>query len=249
MAECASKLGVERFVLISTDKAVRPTNIMGASKRLAELVLQAEAAEHTGTVFTAVRFGNVLDSSGSVIPRFREQIKSGGPITVTHPDITRYFMSIPEAAELVVQAGAMATGGEVFVLQRGDPVRIADLARLMVRLSNLEVKDDSNPDGDIALVYTGLRPGEKLYEELLIGACTETTEHPRIFKSDEPFLSSAELKREIAELRAVAATRDIAAIKIVLSRTVEGYAPSPEPVVTEREEAAPLWSTTSQTVH
>ena len=249
MAECASKLGVERFVLISTDKAVRPTNIMGASKRLAELVLQAEAAEHTGTVFTAVRFGNVLDSSGSVIPRFREQIKSGGPITVTHPDITRYFMSIPEAAELVVQAGAMATGGEVFVLQMGDPVRIADLARLMVRLSNLEVKDDSNPDGDIALVYTGLRPGEKLYEELLIGACTETTEHPRIFKSDEPFLSSAELKREIAELRAVAATRDIAAIKIVLSRTVEGYAPSPEPVVAEREEAAPLWSTTSQTVH
>jgi FlaA1/EpsC-like NDP-sugar epimerase len=253
MAECASKLGVERFVLISTDKAVRPTNIMGASKRLAELVLQAEAAEQPKTVFTAVRFGNVLDSSGSVIPRFKEQIRTGGPLTVTHPDITRYFMSIPEAAELVVQAGAMATGGEVFVLQMGNPVRIADLARLLIRLSNLEVRDETNPDGDIGIVYTGLRPGEKLYEELLIGARTETTEHPRIFKSDEPFLTSAELKREIADLRLATGARDATAIKAVLSRTVEGYMPAaavPESGLAEREDAvAPLWGTPSQTVH
>ncbi|MBX9863421.1 MAG: polysaccharide biosynthesis protein [Hyphomicrobium sp.] len=227
VAECARDAGVERFVLISTDKAVRPTNTMGASKRLAELVLQAMAAEQSSTVFTVVRFGNVLDSSGSVVPRFRQQIRAGGPITVTHPEVTRYFMSIPEAAALVVQAGSMAKGGEVFVLQMGDPVRIDDLARLMVRLSNLEVRDDNNPNGDIEIVYSGLRPGEKLYEELLIGAHTEATEHPRIFKSDEPFLESAELKKELDGLRAAMAARDMTTARAVLLRTVEGYRHTP----------------------
>ncbi len=253
VAEAALKAGVERFVLVSTDKAVRPTNTMGASKRLAELVLQALAAEQDTTVFTVVRFGNVLDSSGSVVPRFRQQIRAGGPITVTHPEVTRYFMSIPEAAELVVQAGAMAKGGEVFVLQMGDPVRIDDLARLMVRLSNLEVRDENNPDGDIAISYTGLRPGEKLYEELLIGAHTEETEHPRIFKSDEPFLVAHELKSELDELRSAMTARDIPAIRALLMRTVEGYRPSSVPVaVVDRTEASveAVWSDgISQTIH
>ena len=161
IAECACRHGVERVVLISTDKAVRPTNVMGASKRLAELVLQARAASGGSTVFTMVRFGNVLDSSGSVVRRFREQIKAGGPVTVTHPDVTRYFMSIPEAAELVIQAGAMAKGGEVFVLHMGEPVKIDDLARLMIHLSGLEVRDAQTPGGDIAITYTGLRPGRE----------------------------------------------------------------------------------------
>ncbi len=226
LAECASALGVERVVLISTDKAVRPTNVMGASKRLSELVLQAKAAEGSRTVFTMVRFGNVLDSSGSVVRLFRKQIKAGGPVTVTHADIERYFMSIPEAAELVIQAGAMATGGEVFVLHMGEPVKIDDLARLMIHLSGLEVRDKDNPDGDIEIAYTGLRPGEKLYEELLIGARTTGTEHPRILRSDEPFLPAAELKRELEVLRAAMEQRDVAAIQAVLMRTVEGYQPS-----------------------
>lgn len=235
VAECARDAGVERFVLISTDKAVRPTNTMGASKRLAELVLQAMAAEQqSGTVFTVVRFGNVLDSSGSVVPRFRQQIRAGGPITVTHPEVTRYFMSIPEAAALVVQAGAMATGGEVFVLQMGDPVRIDDLARLMVRLSNLEVRDAANPNGDIEIVYTGLRPGEKLYEELLIGAHTAATEHPRIFKSDEPFLVASEVETELEGLRAAMATRDMTAMRAILMRTVEGYRHTPHGAAADR---------------
>lgn len=223
-ALAARKHGVERFVLVSTDKAVRPTNIMGASKRLAELVLQAEAAVCDGpTVFTMVRFGNVLESSGSVVPLFRQQIRTGGPITVTHPNVTRFFMSIPEAAELVIQAGAMAKGGEVFVLHMGDPVRINDLARMMVRLSNLEVRDEANPQGDIEIVYIGLRPGEKLYEELLIGAHTETTEHPRIFKSDEPYLSREELHHELGLLKQAMEIRDKAAAQAILMRTVEGY--------------------------
>jgi FlaA1/EpsC-like NDP-sugar epimerase len=225
VAQAAVRCGVERFVLISTDKAVRPTNIMGASKRLSELVLQAEAARQAGTVFTAVRFGNVLDSSGSVVPRFRKQISDGGPVTVTHPDIVRYFMSIPEAAELVVQAGAMATGGEVFVLEMGEPVRILDLARLMVRLSNREVRDEFNPNGDIDIVFTGLRPGEKLFEELLISARTEATEHPRIYKSDEPFLPWNDLKHELDVLRLAVEARDLVTIKSVFMRVVEGYQP------------------------
>lgn len=223
-AQCARKLGVERFVLVSTDKAVRPTNIMGASKRLAELMLQAEAADNSGTtVFTMVRFGNVLESSGSVVPLFRQQIRAGGPITVTHREVTRFFMSIPEAAELVIQAAAMAKGGEVFVLHMGDSVRIDDLARLMVRLSNLEVRDEANPGGDIEIVYVGLRPGEKLYEELLIGAHTQTTEHPRIFKSDEPYLTRTELHHELGSLKQAMEMRDKSAVQTILKRTVEGY--------------------------
>ncbi|HRN87723.1 MAG TPA: nucleoside-diphosphate sugar epimerase/dehydratase [Hyphomicrobium sp.] len=230
VAEAARTCGVERFVLISTDKAVRPANVMGASKRLAELVLQAEAMERSGTVFTVVRFGNVLDSSGSVVPLFRDQIRVGGPITVTHPEVTRYFMSIPEAAELVIQAGAMASGGEVFVLQMGNPVRIDDLARLMVRLSNLEVRDAENPIGDIEIRYVGLRPGEKLYEELLIGANTQETDHQLIFKADEPALTMNELNKHLALLKAAMAKRDDAAIFDVLTQTVEGYHTQSKPL-------------------
>lgn len=238
IAQVAESCGVERFVLISTDKAVRPANIMGASKRIAELALQAMATDRKSpTIFTVVRFGNVLDSSGSVVPRFREQIRNGGPVTVTHPEVTRYFMSMSEAAELVIQAGAMATGGEVFVLQMGDPIRIDDLARLMIRLSNSEVRDDANPEGDIAIKYIGLRPGEKLYEELLIGAHTEATEHPRIFKSDEPYLLAEEFEREVAALGQAMASGDAARIDEVLLRTVEGYQPQ-SALVPQSERAA-----------
>ncbi|MCH9808290.1 MAG: polysaccharide biosynthesis protein [Alphaproteobacteria bacterium] len=224
IAEAARDLGVERFVLISTDKAVRPTNIMGASKRLAELVLQAHAdEENASTVFTMVRFGNVLDSSGSVVRRFRNQIKQGGPVTVTHPEIIRYFMSIPEAAELVIQAGTMATGGDVFVLDMGDPIKIDDLARLMIRLAGSELRTEDTPNGDIEIVYTGLRPGEKLYEELLLGANTTGTEHPRILRSGEPFLPADDLWRELETLSDAMKRRDIDAIHNVLKTTVEGY--------------------------
>jgi FlaA1/EpsC-like NDP-sugar epimerase len=184
-AEAAIRAGVESFVLISTDKAVRPTNIMGASKRVAELVLQGLAQRQTNTRFTMVRFGNVLGSSGSVVPLFRQQIKQGGPITVTHPYIIRYFMTIHEASELVIQAGAMGRGGDVFVLDMGEPVKIVDLAKRMVHLSGLEVKDNKHPTGDIEIQYTGLRPGEKLYEELLIGECVSGTEHNRIMRAEE----------------------------------------------------------------
>lgn len=236
-AQCAKRHGVERFVLVSTDKAVRPTNVMGASKRLAELILQAEAADRDGTtVFTMVRFGNVLESSGSVVPLFREQIQNGGPITVTHPEVTRFFMSIPEAAGLVIQAGAMAEGGEVFVLHMGEPIRIDDLARLMVRLANLDVRDETNPDGDIEISYIGLRPGEKLYEELLIGnAHTDATEHPRIFKCDEPFRPRAELFRELNLLRQAMDLRDKSAVEAILNRMVEGYRAAANEIVVRRE--------------
>ncbi len=224
MADAARALGVERFVLISTDKAVRPTNIMGASKRLAELVLQAHANDPgCGTVFTMVRFGNVLDSSGSVVRRFRKQIQDGGPVTVTHKDVVRYFMSIPEAATLVLQAGAMASGGEVFVLDMGEPVKIAELARSMVRLMGLDVRDEENPEGDIEIVYVGLRPGEKLYEELLIGENTTPTKHPLIRRSSEPHLPADSLARELTVLRAAMGVGRIAEIEAVLERTVEGY--------------------------
>jgi UDP-N-acetylglucosamine 4,6-dehydratase len=190
VAEAAEQCGVERFVLVSTDKAVRPTSVLGASKRLAEMIVQARAAtdRHASTIFTVVRFGNVLGSSGSVMRRFRRQIETGGPVTVTHPEVTRYFMSIPEAAALVIQAGTMATGGDVFVLDMGEPVRIDDLARSMIRLMGLHVRDNQNIDGDIAIEYIGLREGEKLHEELLLGNDISPTEHPLIFKSREPFL-------------------------------------------------------------
>lgn len=240
VVDAARAHGIDRFVLVSTDKAVRPTNCMGASKRLAELILQAEAAEQSDTVFTVVRFGNVLDSSGSVVPRFRQQIRAGGPVTVTHPDVTRYFMSIPEAAELVIQAGAMAKGGEVFVLQMGDPVRIDDLARLMVRLSNLEVRDEENPNGDIAIVYSGLRPGEKLYEELLIGSNVQTTDHPRIFKSDEPFLSAKDMRQELDQLSQAISARDKPAVQAILMRNVEGYRENVEALRTEERNRVQL---------
>lgn len=226
LARCAEAAGVERVVLISTDKAVRPTNVMGPSKRVAELILQAQAAEPgCRTIFTMVRFGNVLDSSGSVVALFRRQIRAGGPVTVTHPDVIRSFMSISEAAALVMQAGAMASGGDVFVLDMGDPVKIDDLARLMIRLSGLEVKTADTPKGDVEIVYTGLRPGEKLFEELLIGANMQHTDHPRILRSGEPFLPAAELTRELDLLRSAMATRDIETVQAVLQRTVEGYKP------------------------
>lgn len=248
VAKAALDAGVERVVFISTDKAVRPTNIMGASKRLAELILQARAVSPSATVFTMVRFGNVLDSSGSVVGQFRRQIKNGGPLTVTHPEVIRYFMSIPEAVELVIQAGAMARGGEVFVLDMGEPVKIDDLARLMVRLSGLEVKDASQPDGDIEIVYTGLRPGEKLFEELLIGANTTTTEHPRILRSDEPTMTLAEVESELAKLRGAIAQRDTATIQAVLMRTVEGYKPGADVRVADGNPTA-VWASPQRTLH
>ena len=188
-AEAAIKAGIERFVLISTDKAVRPTNVMGASKRLAELILQALSKRQSETLFCMVRFGNVLGSSGSVVPLFREQIKNSGPITVTHPDIIRYFMTIPEASQLVIQAGAMGKGGDVFVLDMGEPVKITSLAQKMIRLSGLTEKTESEPNGDIEIKFTGLRPGEKLYEELLIGDNVEGSEHPRIMTANEVHLT------------------------------------------------------------
>lgn len=228
LADAARASGVERFVLISTDKAVRPTNVMGASKRLAELILQAHASEaRCRTVFAMVRFGNVLDSSGSVVKRFRKQIETGGPVTVTHPDVIRYFMSIPEASELVIQAGAMALGGEVFVLDMGEAVKIDQLARSMIRLMGREVLDADSPDGDIAIEYIGLRPGEKLFEELLIGTSTTATEHPRIFKCHEPHLTQAQLDTELETLETAMATANIEGMHALLARTVEGYTGKP----------------------
>ncbi len=224
-AEAAQRNGVRNFVLISTDKAVRPTNIMGASKRLAEMVLQALAEQRGATSFSMVRFGNVLGSSGSVVPLFREQIKNGGPITLTHADITRYFMTIPEAAQLVIQAGAMGQGGDVFVLDMGQPVKIIDLARRMVELSGLMVRDANNVDGDIELAETGLRPGEKLYEELLIGDNPEETQHPRIMKAHEHYLPWAELEGKLRELELALGNNNVSAIRTLLQQLVIGYQP------------------------
>ena len=229
-AKVAAKIGVEDFVLISTDKAVRPTNVMGASKRLAEMLLQAMAAASFErgwkTRFSMVRFGNVLGSSGSVVPQFRQQIKDGGPITLTDPRITRYFMTVSEAAQLVIQAGAMATGGEVFVLDMGEPVRIVDLACRMVELSGLKVRDTNNPDGDIAIAVTGLRPGEKLYEELLIGENPLPTKHPRIMKAHEQFEPLAKLNIGLQGLIAVLNANDVPAIRTELEELVPGYEPN-----------------------
>ncbi|WP_256582250.1 nucleoside-diphosphate sugar epimerase/dehydratase [Pseudomonas sp. MYb185] len=239
-AQAAIKCRVENFVLISTDKAVRPTNVMGSTKRLAELVLQALSREQAPrlwgetpsvnqvnrTRFTMVRFGNVLGSSGSVIPRFREQIRRGGPITVTHPDITRYFMTIPEAAQLVIQAGAMGQGGDVFVLDMGEPVTILGLARKMIMLSGLTVRDDVNPNGDIAITFSGLRPGEKLYEELLIGDNPEATTHSKIHRANEVYMTWSALLPVLDSLRQAVRDDDYNLVRETLLATVQGYAPT-----------------------
>ena len=225
IASLAAKYGVPHFVLVSTDKAVRPTNVMGASKRLAEMVLQAKAAVSTKTIFTMVRFGNVLASSGSVIPKFRQQIKDGGPVTVTDFKMTRYFMTIPEAAQLVIQAGAMAKGGEVFLLDMGQPVRIYDLAKKMIELSGLEVRDQDNPEGNIAIEEIGLRPGEKLYEELLVSGDPEETSHSRIFKANEDLLSEDQMQEQLQKLRQILLKKDHAMLIDFLKEVIAGYQP------------------------
>ena len=225
-ARAAIAAGVERFVLISTDKAVNPTNVMGATKRLSEQVLQAYNSRTKTTRFCMVRFGNVLESSGSVVPLFREQIQYGGPVTVTHRDIIRYFMTIPEAAQLVIQAASMAKGGDVFVLDMGKPVRIEDLARRMIHLMGLKVRDQERPDGDIEIQYIGLRPAEKLYEELLIGSNVSGTEHPRIMRADEDYLPYEELDRILRNLKTASAGLDYDAARGSLLRAVAEYAPS-----------------------
>ncbi|AZC39008.1 polysaccharide biosynthesis protein [Pseudomonas chlororaphis] len=241
-AQAALRANVANFVLISTDKAVRPTNVMGSTKRLAEMTLQAlsrEVApvlfgEHTNvsrvnkTRFTMVRFGNVLGSSGSVIPLFHKQIKSGGPLTVTHPRITRYFMTIPEAAQLVIQAGSMGQGGDVFVLDMGEPVRIVELAEKMVHLSGLSLRSEKNPHGDIAVEFTGLRPGEKLYEELLIGDNVVATQHPMIMSANEDYLPWDVLKARLGELLLAVDQDDYSRVRQLLRDTVSGYTPDSE---------------------
>jgi len=227
-AEAALKNEVETFVLISTDKAVRPTNIMGASKRFAELILQSIDANETSnpkTKMIMVRFGNVIGSSGSAIPLFQQQIKKGGPITVTHPDVLRYFMSIPEAAELVIQAGAMGTGGDVFVLDMGEPVKILDLAKRLVGLSGLELKDKANPNGEIEIVFTGLRPGEKLYEELLIGNNVSRTKHNKVLRAEEDYLTTAELDSFLELIKQEEKNNDVAALKKILKKAIPGFVP------------------------
>lgn len=227
LAQTAKKHRTANFVLISTDKAVRPTNVMGATKRFAELVLQALANQPDSTTcFSMVRFGNVLGSSGSVVPLFREQIKAGGPVTLTHAEVTRYFMTIPEAAQLVIQAGAMAKGGEVFVLDMGQPVKIYDLAKRMVELSGLSVKNPETGAGDIEIVVTGLRPGEKLYEELLIGENPTSTPHPRIMMAREDFLPWDALQAELDILQQGLAKGDLSILVAQLQRLVNGYQPS-----------------------
>ena len=224
-ARIALEQKIENFVFVSTDKAVRPTNIMGASKRLSEMVLQALAAEKPKTKFSMVRFGNVLDSSGSVVPKFRQQISNGGPITITHKNITRFFMTIPEAAQLVIQAGAMAKGGDVFVLDMGEPVKILELAKKMVELSGFSVRDENNPDGDIPIEITGLRPGEKLYEELLIEKNPEATLHNSIMKAHEDFIGWKKLEVELGELLLALSENDIDLASKILSKLVPEYNP------------------------
>ncbi|WP_394792126.1 polysaccharide biosynthesis protein [Rhodoferax sp.] len=237
MARVAMTTSVAHFVLVSTDKAVRPTNVMGATKRIAELILQALAANPVvqwtenittpnRTLFAMVRFGNVLGSSGSVVPLFRQQLSNGGPLTVTHVEVTRYFMTIPEAAQLVLQAGAMANGGDVFVLEMGKPVKILDLAHRMLALSGLRLKNAQQPDGDIEISITGLRPGEKLYEELLIGDNPEPTEHPRIMKAREEFMEWAALLTKLQQLKSAAEHNETRQITALLRQFVPGYAPA-----------------------
>lgn len=228
LANAAVAAKVQCFVLISTDKAVRPTNVMGATKRLAELILQAFARRGSATRFCMVRFGNVLGSSGSVVPLFRKQIAAGGPITLTHPQITRYFMTIPEAAQLVIQAGSMGKGGDVFVLDMGEPVRIADLALRMVHLTGQEVKSPENPHGSIEIKYVGLRPGEKLYEELLIGSNVTGTAHPLIRRAQEAEYDWAQLKPMLDRIDQSCKNFDYAALRLQLQRVVIEYSPSSE---------------------
>ena len=247
-AQVAIEKGVSDFVLISTDKAVRPTNVMGASKRLGELCLQAlyalqtqkiaekgsnalqniEPTQTTKTKFSMVRFGNVLGSSGSVIPKFRKQIRDGGPITLTHPEIIRYFMTVSEAAQLVIQAGALAKGGDVFVLDMGEPVKIANLARSMVELSGLSVRDEAKPDGDIEIVITGLRPGEKLYEELMLGDDPQPTLHPKIQRAQDPFIPWDELEVDLETLKILLSHNNVEVISAMLQKLVAGYQSSAE---------------------
>lgn len=241
-AQAAVQAGVTNFVLISTDKAVRPTNVMGSTKRVAEMILQAlsretapvlfgagESVHHVNkTRFTMVRFGNVLGSSGSVIPRFYQQIRSGGPVTVTHPKITRYFMTIPEAAQLVIQAGSMGQGGDVFVLDMGQPVRIAELAEKLIHLSGLSVRSEKSPHGDIAIEFTGLRPGEKLYEELLIGDNVSPTEHPMIMRADEEYFTWDALRSALAKLLKAVEQDDYPQVRVLLREVVSGYVPEGE---------------------
>lgn len=225
-AMLAAEFGVSNFTFISTDKAVRPTSAMGTTKRLGEMILQALHASGSETRYSMVRFGNVLGSSGSVVPLFRKQIIEGGPVTITHPDITRYFMTIPEAAQLVLQAGAMGSGGDVFVLDMGEPVRIRDLAQNMIELSGLTLCCPDNPDGDIEIKVVGLRPGEKLYEELLIGDNPTPTEHPRILRARESFLPWPELNNQLAMLEQAIAQGDAARTRALLRRVVPEFAPS-----------------------
>ncbi|MBH3437080.1 MULTISPECIES: nucleoside-diphosphate sugar epimerase/dehydratase [Pseudomonas] len=241
-AQASIQAGVQNFVLISTDKAVRPTNIMGSTKRLSEMILQAlsreqapvfigdkNAVHHVNkTRFTMVRFGNVLGSSGSVIPLFRSQIKQGGPVTVTHPNITRFFMTIPEAAQLVIQAGSMGEGGDVFVLDMGEPVKIVELAEKMINLSGMTVRSESNPYGDIEIIFTGLRPGEKLYEELLIGDNVSPTEHAMIMRANEKYLPWDRYSKVLMELMACIHSEDYSRLRQLLRETVDGYAPEGE---------------------
>ncbi|GFM79555.1 membrane protein [Pseudomonas cichorii] len=241
-AQAALQAGVSNFVLISTDKAVRPTNIMGSTKRLAELILQALSRETAPVIFgdvanvhqvnktrfIMVRFGNVLGSSGSVIPLFHKQIQSGGPVTVTHPKITRYFMTIPEAAQLVIQAGSMGQGGDVFVLDMGEPVRITELAEKMIHLSGLSIRSEKNPQGDISIEFTGLRPGEKLYEELLIGENVVATEHPMIMSANEDHLQWDVLKGQLTALLEAVDQDDYNSVRQLLRETVSGYSPEGE---------------------
>jgi FlaA1/EpsC-like NDP-sugar epimerase len=225
MANVAAAESVETFVLVSTDKAVRPTNVMGASKRLAELCIQGLAARSSDTRFTIVRFGNVLGSSGSVLPVFQEQISEGGPVTVTHPEVTRYFMTIPEAASLVIQAASMGQSGVVFVLDMGQSVKILDLAKRLIRLAGLRVQSAESPNGDIEILYTGLRPGEKLYEELLIGENPEPTSHPRIIRAREADLEWGQLTKTLGDLEAACRNHDNVAVREMLRRAVVDYKP------------------------
>ena len=233
-AQVAEKYEVRNFVLISTDKAVRPTNFMGATKRFAEQVLQSIAQGECATRFSIVRFGNVLGSSGSVVPLFRKQISAGGPVTVTHPEVTRYFMTVQEAAQLVIQAGSMATGGDVFVLDMNEPIRIVDLAKKMVHLMGYDIKDENSYRGDIAIEYTGLRPGEKLHEELMIGESVTGTEHPKIVRAEEETLSWEVLQRLLDRLRKACSQIDLQEIKTVLMEAVDGFEP-------KEEVSDPLW--------